>query len=496
MEISKKCVNLDWVEVFCLEPEEMDANYYKALGWNVNVRAYGTPLYHEMFTLLNQDGKPFLEIRRNPISLKENGGIFERGACHIKLANRVLYQWNPISQLQNFLDKYHYKFKGVTRLDICCDQLLFDNNINPQGFIHDYMSNKIAKNRNSNLSAHGTERKDGRNWNSLKWGAPSSPLSTKIYDKTLELKQSSNKLYIKDAWVKAGLCEYQKVRYEYKDKKTKTQETRSKMVLVPCGTSTEEERPIEDVQEVTVWRVEFSIKSEARNWVSLEGSHKIEISLNKFVSKERIMLMFLIIAKWCLDFMKTEYTANGTLRRKDRCERIELFSQKNIEHSFKPHRITIKEDPTRTEKIIYNRLIRLSKEGNTKLSEEQKNQCLDVANFLAMRHGNFWITDEQKQRWKDHLKLVLEEAGKMEMEITHFQEGSWIYRWEHKIITEKERNFIKRNRKEYVHIILKRANRILQEAEQKENWARSEISFWSGKTMPPKMKEILYDLPF
>lgn len=496
MEISKKCANLDWVEVFCIEPEEMNANYFRALGWNVKEREYGTPLYHEMFTLLSQDGKPFLEIRRNPISLKENGGIFKRGSCHLKLSNRVLYQWDPIGQLQRFLDKYHYDFKGITRIDICCDQVLFDDAINPQNFIHDYMANKICKNRNSNLSAHGSEQRDGRNWNSLKWGAASSPLSTKIYDKTLELKQSSNKLYIKDSWVKAGLCDYQKVSYEYCDKKTKTKEMRSKMVLVPFGTSTEEERPIEDVEEVKIWRVEFTIKSEARNWISLEGNHKIEISLNKFLSKERIMIMFLMMSKWCLDFRKVEYTSNNTLCRKDRCEEIILYSQRNMEQTYKPHRITLKEDPTRTEKIIYNRLIRISKEGNSTLNEEQRNQCLEVANFLALRHGNFWITDEQRNRWKEHLHLLHEESQKLELNLDHFQENSWFDRWEHKTISEKERQFILKHRKEYLNIIIKRTKKIIEETQQKEVWAQKELAYWTGKTMPPKQKEILYDLPF
>lgn len=78
MKPAIKCVNLDWLEVFCLEPADMPAQYFQNLGWQVNVREYGTPLYREMFTLLTEHGKPFLEIRRNPYSLKENGGIFEK----------------------------------------------------------------------------------------------------------------------------------------------------------------------------------------------------------------------------------------------------------------------------------------------------------------------------------------------------------------------------------------------------------------------------------
>ena len=255
MEPAIKCVNLDWLEVFCIEDGCMDANFFQRLGWNVYVREYGTPLYKQMFILLNEHGKPFLEIRRDPYSLKENGGIFEKGSCHIRLANRTLYTYNPIQQLQEFLVKYNYIFKGITRIDIACDQLVFDNGMDPEKLLEDYMAGSILKNRNSRINVHGCEKANGRSWNSIKWGSASSPLSTKIYDKTLELKEASDKLYIKDAWVRAGLCDLQKVVYDYKDKKTGIEERPSKMVVVKAGTKTEQEQNIDEVEQVKIWRV-------------------------------------------------------------------------------------------------------------------------------------------------------------------------------------------------------------------------------------------------
>ena len=91
-----KCINLDWLSVYCLEPKGvvMNAAYFKALGWTVEEREYGTNQYREKFTLMN-GRHPFLEIERNPYSLKQNGGIFEPESCHIRLANRTLYQPQP-----------------------------------------------------------------------------------------------------------------------------------------------------------------------------------------------------------------------------------------------------------------------------------------------------------------------------------------------------------------------------------------------------------------
>lgn len=496
MKPAIKCVNLDWLEVFCIEPTEMPAQYFQNLGWKVNVREYGTPLHREMFTLLSENGKPFLEIRRNPYSLKENGGIFERGACHIRLSNRTLYQYNPIQQLQDFLNKYGYQLKGITRIDIACDQLAFDNGMDPQKLISNYMAGSILKNRNSRINVHGTEKADGRNWNSIKWGSKSSPLSTKIYDKTLELKESSDKLYIKDSWVKAGLCDLQKVVYDYKDKKTGIEEKRCKMVVVKAGTKTEEERTIEEVEEVKIWRVEFSIKSEARHWITIDNQHQLSISLTKFQSRERCLLMFLILSKWCMNFVKAEYNEQDQLIRKDRCTPIELYTEKNLEQTFKPHRITENEDPTRTQKILYNRLVRMSWDKNYKMPDSVRNMCLQLANYLTRSHGNYYITDEQMKR----AETIKDEINKINdaelLALDTFEGLDWIEKWQNQTLTAKEKSYIQRHKREYIAIFIKRAKTNYQIAQTELQRARTEIDFWSGKTMSPEQKEILYDLPF
>lgn len=496
MKPALKCINLDWLEVFCLEDGCLDAKYFQRFGWCVNERAYGTPLYKEMFTLVNEHGKPFLEIRRNPYSLKENGGIFEKGSCHIRLANRTLYTYNPIQQLQEFLIKYKYAFKGITRIDIACDQLVFDNGMNPEKLIADYMAGSILKNRNSRINVHGSEKADGRNWNSIKWGAASSPLSTKIYDKTLELKEASDKLYIKDSWVKAGLCDLQKVVYEYKDKKTGTKEKRSKMVIVKAGTKTEQEREIEDVEEVKIWRVEFSIKSEARNWITIDKKHVLSIGLTKFQTRERCLLMFLLLSKWCLNFVKAEYNDDGQQKRKDRCTPIILYSEKNLENTFKPHRVTEQEDPNRTQKIIYNRLVRMSADDAYKLPQEIKDKCLEIAHYLTRMHGNYYMTDEQMKR-AEEIKKEIEKENEIELvAMDTFESLDWIEKWKNNTLTRNEKSYIKRYKHQYMAIFLKRAEDEYKKANIELQRARTEIDFWSGKTMQPEVKEILYDLPF
>ena len=70
MLIKQQCINLDWLEVHCLEPSMLNAAYFTAAGYNVKVREYGTPQYKEMFTIFEDSGYKLamFEIRRSPYS--------------------------------------------------------------------------------------------------------------------------------------------------------------------------------------------------------------------------------------------------------------------------------------------------------------------------------------------------------------------------------------------------------------------------------------------
>lgn len=408
-----KSINLDWLSVYCLEPKgvAMNAAYFKALGWTVEEREYGTPQYREKFTLMNGH-HPFLEIERNPYSLKQNGGIFEPESCHIRLANRTLYQPQPVQQLTNFIVKYGYEYKGISRVDVCCDLTIFDNCMKPQDLANKYMKDKIWKVHQSkidahssdgddswripiHLGAHGKETKTGRTWNSLKWGSPKSALSTKLYNKTLELETNSGKFYIKDAWVKAGLCDLQKVTYEYRNPKTKETEIRTKQVCVIPGTSVDQEIPIEGAKKIDIWRVEFSMNSEGRKWIDLGDNHVVDLSLNAFDNLDSLAATFFTCSEWLFSFIYAKWITKGATRMKERtnrCKKLQLFNTKFLHSHYKPQRQTETEDPSRTEKIMMHRLMQKSKDEN--LSEEYREACWQVACEISKEHGDWWVPDD------------------------------------------------------------------------------------------------------
>lgn len=463
-----KCINLDWLSVYCLEPKGvvMNAAYYKKLGWSVEEREYGTPQYREKFTLMN-GRHPFLEIERNPYSLKQNGGIFEPESCHIRLANRTLYQPNPVQQLTNFIIKYGYEYKGISRVDVCCDLTIFDNGMKPQDLANKYMKDKIWKVHQSkidahssdgddtwripiHLGAHGRETKTGRTWNSLKWGSPKSALSTKLYNKTLELETNTGKFYIKDAWVKSGLCELQKVRYEYRNPKTKEIEIRSKQISVVPGTAINQEIPIEEAKKIDIWRVEFSMNSEGRKWIDLGDNHIVDLSLNAFDNLDSLAATFFTCSEWLFCFIYAKWITKGATRLKERtnrCKKLQLFNTKFLHSHYKPQRQTEMEDPSRTEKIMMYRLIAKSKDKN--LSEAYREACHQVARNLSKEHGEWWLPDAE-----DYGKLTcrdIEQRRRAEYKEDHPHSVEDFRKWAERQ-SEITENFSKNNIHRYVAI--------------------------------------------
>lgn len=265
----KRCLNLDWLEVYCHELQAgypHDADYFRAQGFYVEQRPYGTRVYADMFTVYDTYNQPFIEIRRLPLAVKKNTekSVIDPMSCHLRFNNRYCYYHNAAEIMQQFIHRYGFQYIAIARVDLCLDFEKFDSGDEPATFIRRYLNQTYAKINQSEISAHGKDQWDGIQFNSLSWGSPTSPIGTKIYDKTLEIKTHSKpqkdkkkqttkyskpyKPWIPQAWVQSGLLtDFQAL--------TKT---------LPDGT----------VYSPRIWRLEFSIRSKVKNWVTLKNSHR------------------------------------------------------------------------------------------------------------------------------------------------------------------------------------------------------------------------------
>lgn len=313
-----RCINIDWLELYCLEPSVCNADYYRRQGYLVEERDYGTRQYREMFTIYDSDNQPWIEVRRNPVSAEDDGrnkGMFNPFSCHLRLSNYALYKNSPVVDFEDFLFRHNYAVLRIYRLDICLDFERFDCGDNPQDVMRRYMAGKYSKIHQSNISAHGHDLWDSREWNSVSWGAPKSMVSTKFYCKSLELTQAKDKPYIRYAWFLCGLVD---------DFVNMTKRKADGTIYKP-----------------SIWRVEFSIKSSARAWYIIEDNTSrktkkvaMEHTLNLYESREQLMTAF---ASLSAHYFRFKIFRQGV--RKDRCQDKVLFKFSTEDKVYKIDRL-------------------------------------------------------------------------------------------------------------------------------------------------------------
>lgn len=310
-----RCINLDWLEVHVYEPDRLDAEYFVEQGRNVVSREYGTRVYSQMFTILDENGHPFVEVRRAPKT-----PLLQPYDVHLRLHNAACYNDNAALMLDAFINQYNYTFIRIVRADICLDFEGFDSGDRPNKFVKRYMSGVYSKINQSNLSGHATDRWEGRDWNSLSWGAPTSSIGTKLYNKTKELyderTKSFKKPYIRQAWLVAGLI----------DDFFAT--TKHRTVMRDGSSITETYRP-------EIWRLEFSIHSSVKNWFAIEVDGKeqdyysIRNTLDMYQSRTHLLMLFASLSKHYFRFKVYEPG-----KRKDRCREKHLFDFGTLQNTY------------------------------------------------------------------------------------------------------------------------------------------------------------------
>lgn len=297
-----RCCNIDWLEVYCLEPIDviLNADYYRTAGVEVVERPYGTRVYREMFIIKDNWGNPAIEVRRNPVSGESDGGILPINACHIRLTNRACYYDNAATFLQQFLDSYHYTFQRIARIDVCLDFIRFDSLDYPEKFVRRYLQGKYRKINQGRIHVHGDDAWHGQTYNSVAWGSKKSMVSTKLYNKSKELREVHNKPYIKQSWFECGLVHHPIDCY-VKDRKGR-------------------------LHYPDIWRLEFSIQSGRKGWYEIieDGKakhiHSYPNTLAEWATREKCLEKFFSLVPHYFRFK--HYDPNT---RKDRCIDKTLF---------------------------------------------------------------------------------------------------------------------------------------------------------------------------
>lgn len=311
----------------------MNADYFRSHGYIVHEREYGTRVYSEMFTVEDQHGHAFIEVRRNPQSGSSSFTGLSELSCHLRLVNRACYANNPIRDMAEFMLKHDYIFQRIFRLDLCYDFIRFDSGDDPARFLRRYIENKFSKVNQCKVRVIGDDSWASFDWESVSWGAPTSMVGTKMYNKTKELKATGDKKpWIKQAWFESGLVN-------------------------------------DPLNLPDVWRIEFSMHSSARNWIVIEDADSkhnkkraVPHTLEMFDGRDRLWERFEEMAHHYFQFRYVEYldkvNSDGerNLKRKDVCREKRLFNF-NLDRTFyKIEGVAVECKPDRDDDILRRRL--------------------------------------------------------------------------------------------------------------------------------------------
>jgi hypothetical protein len=210
-------------------------------------------------------------------------------------------------------------FQRISRVDVCCDFERFDSGDYPQKFLRRYLQNKFAKLNQGRIHSHGEDTWDDRRWDSISWGSEKSCITTKLYNKSRQLREVKDKPYIKQAWMECGLIDN----------------------FYDCT------KILKDgsIHKPDIWRVEFSVRSEVKNWFVIEADgnakkkRSVPNTLRMWAGREQLIVMFASLARHYFHF---KIYKEGV--RKDLLQDKELFRFEPNEETYKVERLSSPQD--------------------------------------------------------------------------------------------------------------------------------------------------------
>ena len=302
-------INVDWLQIFCHDTNKQSLHLFNEEHgmYEFILQQCGSRHFKEIWRVRNSDGEDYAVIQRIPHS-----SILSPDAAIVQLCNRELYKPFYASNFILFLKSYGFRYKSISRLDVCFDSNVLRNGLNHSTFIKRIMSGLYLKNNQAKVKWNFSSIANvgqPMECNSCSFGSLTSAVSSKMYNKTLELKEVKNKPYIVECWGYNGLN-----------------------------------------LDKDVWRIEISIKSDATHVVRCSDGEIFRLHPDSFRMQSVVEDIFFSYAEKYFSFKRNDGTKNKT-RMKD----VEIFPR-GRKGTIHPIRITNTKDSGRSDRIFLKKL--------------------------------------------------------------------------------------------------------------------------------------------
>lgn len=359
-------ISVDWLQVYCLSTTkspiptqgELSNEKYK---FSFRLTDNQTAMFSDLIEVTMR-GLECAVIEQRPRSPK-----LKKEMVLIKLSNRMLYSNRYIDILYSLMSVLNVTYKGITRLDLCYDCIYFADGRKPDRFINNFVMKPdneiggIARKGSDEFIVHGKKAAGSSSKiNYISFGSPKSRIRTYIYDKTLELTEVKDKPWIREMWKENN--------------------------LIPKDNE-------------HIFRSEISIKSEGMDVLNMSTGELFRLSPIYLENQISIEKLFHYYANKYLSFSINE----GQKLRKN-YRKLEIYAKKS-EITCKPIHINMSHDTGRMEKIVYNKLEKLS-ETYTDLSEPRRAAIQSAMEFIKELEGikSQTLANERYKAYLNELK--------------------------------------------------------------------------------------------
>lgn len=333
-------ISIDWLQAYCAGAT--------LAGGEVVPSKVGT------LTVFEEDGGTANFAKRFTISCNDveiatvlqcpKMGALARDLTEIKLHNRVLYTAEPARYLLNVIEALRLEYRGIARLDLCCDV----NHLSGGGSVEELISrfvhtregdeNHLIRRGSAKYNLHGNNhRKATIRHESIKFGSPQADIVPYIYNKSLELISEKDKPWIRDAWRQAGLV--------HLIDKEGLQSMTAKELQARLN-----DEGVSRYVRTGVWRFELSIKSHGKDILSLAQDRLFRLELDHIGTQIGVEELFKSYAAKYFDFREPR----GKRRIRDYSP-ITLFDYDKEVH-YRPYRPSVCGDTGRFDHMVYNYL--------------------------------------------------------------------------------------------------------------------------------------------
>lgn len=294
-------INCDWLQFHANHTGLVAGVSDKGTHFKLKDMHHGTRVFKSLLQVYEKS--TYTQSHRDEllavIALHPASSIMRPNLCIIKVENRVLYQKNAYARVRDMLEQLGIVYCGVTRADICVDLHEFCNGLHPLALLRGYRKNNYIKRGSRKYSQWMTAPFSPSHLQSefthdikssehvphcVSWGGAQSDVHVKMYNKTKEIKEESDKQYIAQWHRQNGL-----------DKSR------------------------------DVWRVEVSIQRRSRHLQSVQDEVVVPVDLRMLLDKSFLREVFMALAHRHFSFKISEI---GVSSRK--FKELELFALEDM----------------------------------------------------------------------------------------------------------------------------------------------------------------------